>query len=45
MAYAEWMNCIGPDEPDYFDEIIELESMKEMMMDIECYEDYYVDLP
>lgn len=38
-----WLYVPNLYEPDYDDEIIELQSYQEMMCDVESYDDYFVE--
>jgi hypothetical protein len=42
---ATWLNMIGPlsYEPDYDAHIRELESYEEMMANVACYDDWFVE--
>lgn len=42
---ATWMDMVGPadSEPDYYDAIMELESIETMMADVATYDDWFVE--
>ena len=42
-GWAPWMANIGPDEPDYHDAIVELESISTQMANVATYDDWFPD--